>query len=66
MSTDGGFVSDLWGVAEIAAAAEVSRQAVSNWRLRYDDFPKPLKELQRKFGFEPERVATVARETLGR
>ena len=26
----------------------------------------PLKELQRKFGFEPGRVATVAREVLGR
>jgi chromosome partitioning protein len=38
--------SDLWGLGEIAAAAEVSRQAVTNWRLRYDDFPKPLKELQ--------------------
>ena len=26
----------------------------------------PLKELQRKFGFEPERVVTVAMELLGR
>jgi transketolase len=26
----------------------------------------PLKELQRKFGFEPDRVAAVARELLGR
>jgi transketolase len=26
----------------------------------------PLKELQRKFGFEPERVVAVAREMLGR
>jgi len=26
----------------------------------------PLKELQRKFGFEPDRVATVAKELLGR
>jgi transketolase len=26
----------------------------------------PLKELQRKFGFEPERVAEIARELLGR
>ena len=26
----------------------------------------PLKELQRRFGFEPERVVTVARELLGR
>jgi transketolase len=26
----------------------------------------PLKELQRKFGFEPERVVAVAMELLGR
>jgi len=26
----------------------------------------PLKELDRKFGFEPERVAAVAMELLGR
>ena len=26
----------------------------------------PLKELQRKFGFEPERIVTVAKELLGR
>jgi transketolase len=26
----------------------------------------PLKELQRKFGFEPERVVEVAKDLLGR
>jgi transketolase len=26
----------------------------------------PLKELQRKFGFEPERVVAAAKEVLGR
>jgi transketolase len=26
----------------------------------------PLKELQRKFGFEPDRVAAAAKELLGR
>ncbi len=26
----------------------------------------PLKELQKKFGFEPDRVATAAKELLGR
>ena len=26
----------------------------------------PLKELQRKFGFEPERIVAVAKELLGR
>ena len=26
----------------------------------------PLKELQRKFGFEPDRIVTAAKEQLGR
>jgi transketolase len=26
----------------------------------------PLKELQRKFGFEPDRVVTIANDLLGR
>jgi len=37
---------DLVGVAEIAEIAAVSKQAVANWRLRYDHFPKPLQQLQ--------------------
>jgi chromosome partitioning protein len=38
----------LVGVSEIAAMAEppVTRQAVANWRVRYDDFPKPVQTLQ--------------------
>ncbi|WP_322514201.1 AAA family ATPase [Rhodopseudomonas palustris] len=38
--------SELVGIAEVAEMAKVSKQAVSNWRLRYDDFPKPLQQLQ--------------------
>jgi chromosome partitioning protein len=38
--------ADLVGIAEIAAIANTSKQAVSNWRLRYDHFPKPLQSLQ--------------------
>lgn len=37
---------ELVGVAEIADLAKVSRQAVGNWRQRYDHFPKPLQQLQ--------------------
>jgi chromosome partitioning protein len=37
---------NLVGVAEIAAFAKVSKQAVTNWRLRYDNFPKPRQQLQ--------------------
>ena len=38
----------LVGISEIAAMADpqVTKQAVSNWRLRYDDFPKPTETLQ--------------------
>ncbi len=36
----------LVGIAEIAALAKVSKQAVANWRLRYDSFPRPLQNLK--------------------
>lgn len=36
---------DLVGINEIAAMADVSTQAVANWRVRSSDFPQPLKEL---------------------
>lgn len=38
--------TDLLGIAEIAELAGVSKQAVSNWRIRYDHFPRPIKTLQ--------------------
>lgn len=41
MATDG-----LVGIAEVADLAGVSKQAVSNWRLRYDHFPRPIQNLQ--------------------
>ena len=34
------------GINEIADLAAVSRQAVSNWRARASDFPKPVAELK--------------------
>ncbi|GAA4106889.1 Z1 domain-containing protein [Aminobacter aganoensis] len=37
--------NDLVGINEIAAMAEVTTQAVANWRVRSSDFPQPLKEL---------------------
>lgn len=36
----------LVGISEIADLAKVTRQAVTNWRIRYDDFPKPVQTLQ--------------------
>jgi chromosome partitioning protein len=41
MSTD-----ELVGIAEIAAIAKVSKQAVTNWRFRFDSFPRPLQTLK--------------------
>lgn len=38
--------SNLVGISEIAAMANVTKQAVANWRIRYDDFPKPAQTLQ--------------------
>ena len=38
----------LVGVSEIAemAVPPVTKQAVANWRHRFDDFPKPVQTLQ--------------------
>jgi len=38
----------LVGISEIAEMANppVTKQAVSNWRVRYDDFPRPVETLQ--------------------
>jgi chromosome partitioning protein len=36
----------LLGLAEVAAFAQVSKQAVSNWRMRYESFPRPFQVLQ--------------------
>lgn len=38
--------NSLLGIAEIAEIGKVTKQAVNNWRLRYDNFPKPYQELQ--------------------
>ncbi len=37
---------NLVGIAEIAQIAKVTKQAVTNWRLRYDHFPEPTQALQ--------------------
>lgn len=38
--------SNFVGLSEIADMAGLSRQAVTNWRKRFDDFPKPAQTLQ--------------------
>src|SRR5712691_10056446 len=37
---------ELVGIHEIAALAHVSRPAVTNWRSRFADFPRPIAELR--------------------
>lgn len=38
--------ANLVGVGEVAEMAGVTKQAVSNWRMRYEDFPRPIQDLQ--------------------
>ena len=46
----------LVGVAEIAELGSTSKQAVANWRMRYDSFPKPVQRLQSGPIWERERI----------
>ena len=48
--------ADLLGIAEIAEMAGVTKQAVSNWRVRYDHFPRPMQNLQSGPVWEREKV----------
>jgi chromosome partitioning protein len=38
--------NNLVGISEIAQMAGVSKQAVTNWRMRYETFPRPVQTLQ--------------------
>jgi chromosome partitioning protein len=48
--------NNLLGIAGIADLAGVSRQAVSNWRMRYDHFPHPTQNLQSGSVWEREKI----------
>jgi len=37
---------EVVGVAEIAEMAKVTKQAVNNWKQRYENFPEPIQTLQ--------------------
>jgi len=50
------FTNNLVGIAEIADLAGVSKQAVSNWRMRYDHFPSPKQNLQSGPVWEREKI----------
>lgn len=47
---------NLVGIAEIAELGKVSKQAVANWRIRYDHFPRPVQTLQSGPVWERETV----------
>lgn len=49
-------MSEMWGLTEIATAAKVSRQAVTNWRARHKDFPEPQNELSSGPVWDAEKV----------
>jgi chromosome partitioning protein len=47
---------DLVGIAEISEMAGTSKQAITNWRMRYDSFPRPVHDLQSGPIWEREKV----------
>lgn len=58
----------LVGISEIAemASPPVTKQAVSNWRLRYDDFPKPAQVLQSGPVWDSEIIAEWLKAKAGK
>jgi chromosome partitioning protein len=60
MSTD-----NLLGIAEVANFAGVTKQAVSNWRMRYDHFPRPIQNLQNGPVWDREKVETWIKSFKG-
>src|SRR6266576_891988 len=55
--------SDLVGVHEIAAMADVSRAAVANWRVRFPDFPSPVADLRATPVFKRDEVRAWLKRT---
>ena len=55
----------LVGIAEIADLAGVTKQAVSNWRLRYDHFPRPIQDLQSGSVWDREQVVDWVKRFRG-
>lgn len=57
--------AELLGVAEIAELAGVTKQAVSNWRVHYDHFPRPIQDLQSGPVWQRENVEAWVKEFKG-
>jgi len=56
---------NLLGIAEVASLAGVSKQAVSNWRMRYEHFPRPLQHLQSGPVWELEKIESWVKSFKG-
>lgn len=56
---------NLVGIAEIASLSDVTKQAVTNWRLRYDNFPKPIQTLSSGPVWDRETVITWVKSFKG-
>jgi chromosome partitioning protein len=57
--------TDLLGIAEIADLASVTKQAVNNWRMRYDHFPRPIQTLQSGPVWDREKIEAWVKEFKG-
>jgi chromosome partitioning protein len=57
--------NNLFGVAEIADLAKVSKQAVTNWHSRYPHFPQPVQDLQSGPVWDREKVETWIKSFKG-
>ena len=55
----------LLGIAEIASLAQVTKQAVGNWRIRYDSFPAPYQNLQSGPVWESEKIEAWVKSFKG-
>ncbi|MGD0815930.1 MAG: AAA family ATPase [Verrucomicrobiota bacterium] len=56
----------LVGISEIAELAGVTRQAVNNWRGRYEDFPNPVQTLQSGPVWNREVIEQWVKQKAGR
>lgn len=56
---------NLVGIAEIASLAGATKQVVSNWRRRYDDFPKAIQNLESGPVWNKEAIESWLRQRKG-
>lgn len=57
-------LDDLVGVSDLAVIFDLNSSTVSQWQVRYEDFPAPLCLVSGRPVFSREQVLTWARERL--